>query len=119
MAAILDGVARLDDLDVASRRVFVRVDFNVPLTDEGAVSDDTRVREALPTIRYLINKGARVVEYPRTDLERIFEIRARVEGLSARIAAETATAADIDRLEHIATVLKEHSEAGRLEAAAA
>ncbi len=61
MAAILDGVARLDDLDVASRRVFVRVDFNVPLTDAGAVSDDTRVREALPTIRHLIGKGARVV----------------------------------------------------------
>jgi DNA-binding GntR family transcriptional regulator len=81
----------------------------------------TPVREALRRLAaeglvdITANKGARVVEYPRTDLERIFEIRARVEGLSARIAAETATGADIDRLEHIATVLKDHSEAGRLE----
>lgn len=81
----------------------------------------TPVREALRRLAaeglvdITANKGARVVEYPRTDLERIFEIRSRVEGLSARIAAETATDDDIDRLEHIATVLGDHSEAGRLE----
>lgn len=81
----------------------------------------TPVREALRRLAaeglvdITANKGARVVEYPRTDLERIFEIRARVEGMSARIAAETATESDIDRLEEIATVLKDHSEAGRLD----
>src|SRR5688572_13026643 len=77
----------------------------------------TPVREALRRLAaeglvdITTNKGARVVDYPRQDLERIFEIRARVEGLSARVAAELATTADIDRLDHIATVLKDHSDA--------
>jgi len=48
------------DLDLGGRRVFVRVDFNVPLAN-GTVTEDTRIRETLPTLRLAISRGARLV----------------------------------------------------------
>src|SRR5437773_1444595 len=50
----------ITDLDLSGKRVFVRVDFNVPIKD-GVIGDDTRIRSSLPTIQYALDHGAAVV----------------------------------------------------------
>lgn len=51
----------IDDIDLGSKRVIIRVDFNVPLDDALQITNDTRIRSALPTINHAVDEGAKVI----------------------------------------------------------
>ncbi|TXG88862.1 MAG: phosphoglycerate kinase [Rhodocyclaceae bacterium] len=55
------NVLKLADLDVKGKRVFIRADFNVPQDDAGNITEDTRIRAALPTLKYCLENGAAVM----------------------------------------------------------
>jgi phosphoglycerate kinase len=57
----VSAMKRLEDIPFSGKTVFLRVDFNVPLTEQGEIRDDTRIRASLPTIRYLLSQKARLV----------------------------------------------------------
>jgi len=58
---MFNGYMTLEDVDVTGKRVFVRVDYNVPLDEHGNIVDDVRIRETIPTINYLIDRNAKII----------------------------------------------------------
>lgn len=57
----LEGIKSIENFQLEDKRVFLRLDLNVPLSEDGKITDDTRIQAALPTIRYAIDKGAKLV----------------------------------------------------------
>jgi phosphoglycerate kinase len=66
-------IADLSAEQLKGKKVLVRVDFNVPLDDQGKITDDTRIRAAVPTIQALTGKGARVI--PKENLKKVCGLR--------------------------------------------
>jgi phosphoglycerate kinase len=95
-------VRTLDDLEVDGKRVLVRVDFNVPLDSEQRITDDARIRGALPTLRELREKGARLVLLSHLgrpkDREPELSLRPAAERLSELLGEEVAFAEDLDHV---------------------
>ena len=87
------------DIDVAKKRVLVRVDFNVPQDKTGQITDDTRIRAALPTIQYLREQGAKVIlcshlGLPKGKVAEEFRLAPVAKRLSERLGAPVATVKD-------------------------
>lgn len=74
------------DYDVRNKKVLVRVDYNVPLTQEGQVADDTRILATLPTLRYLISKGAKLILVTHLGRPKGYDPRLRVDPLAETLA---------------------------------
>ena len=102
--------ATIRDVSIAGKRLFMRVDFNVPLSAEGQITDDNRIRAALPTIAYALDQGASVVlashlGRPKGQVDARFSLRpaaARLEELLGRPVrlAPDCVGAEVEHLAH-------------------
>jgi phosphoglycerate kinase len=95
-------VRTLDDLDVEGKRVLVRVDFNVPLDTQGHITDDARIRGALPTLRELRGRGARLVLAAHLgrpkDREPELSLRPAAERVGELLGEDVQLADDLDHV---------------------
>jgi phosphoglycerate kinase len=93
-------VRTLDDLDVEGKRVLVRVDFNVPQDEDRNITDDARIRAALPTLRELRERGARLVLLAHLGrpkgVDPKFSLRPAAERLSELLGEDVVLSPDLD-----------------------
>jgi phosphoglycerate kinase len=89
----------ITDIDVKGKKVLMRVDFNVPILEDGRVGDDTRIEAALPTIQYVLDHGASLILMshlgrPKGQVKPEFTLKPVAAALSAKLGKEVAFAAD-------------------------
>lgn len=104
----------IEDIDVSGKRVLVRCDFNVPFDSEGNITDPKRINESLKTIKYLINKNAKVIlcshlGRPKGEFNMKFSLVPVAQYLSKALGQEVKMAKDVigDSAKSIASSLKE------------
>ncbi len=90
----------IQDLDINNKRVFIRVDFNVPLNDRNEIEDDTRIRAAVPTIQFAIKQGGKVIlgshlGRPKDKPEEKYSLKPVVKRLSELLGKQIKFASDI------------------------
>lgn len=104
----------IQEIDVDGKKVLVRVDFNVPMDENGTIIDDRRIREALPTIRYLREHNAKVILMshlgrPKGKFNMKYSLKPVAERLSKRLGTDVTLAGDVigDAVQTIAGSLKD------------
>jgi phosphoglycerate kinase len=89
----------IKDINVAGKKVLMRVDFNVPIHDDGSVGDDTRIEAALPTIRYVLEQGGSLILMshlgrPKGEVKPEFTLKPVADALSAKLGKEVQFSSD-------------------------
>ena len=110
----------IKDVDVKGKKVLVRCDFNVPLSD-GKITDNTRIKAAIPTIQYLVEQGAKIVlcshlGRPKGEVNKKYSLQPVANELSQELNTQVKFANDVvgDSAKNMADSLKE-GEVGLLE----
>ena len=90
----------ITDIEVSGKKVLVRCDFNVPLDEEGKITDETRINAALPTIKYLLENNAAVIlcshlGRPKGTFNMKYSLKPVAERLSEKLGFEVKLAADV------------------------
>ena len=93
------SIRRVDQLEVKGKRVFIRVDFNVPQDEKGQITDDTRILLSLPTIRFVMEKGGKAIlashlGRPKGKIDPKFSLAPVAERLSQRLGKKVVLASD-------------------------
>jgi phosphoglycerate kinase len=93
------GIRRIDQIELKGKRVFIRVDFNVPLNEKNKISDDTRIVQSFPTIQFVIDAGGKVIVAshfgrPKGKRDPKFSLAPVAERLSQLIGKKVTLASD-------------------------